>query len=295
MPPLGAVLGLARATAGELWLRVSIRRNRRLEPELLFAKTWSAASRLGFLNAGAELYDNCYGHDWKDILLPRVLRRMERAGVPFTPKVVVSGLDLLRADAKRPIVCITVHSPVDAVLNRIFIEAAFPTSVLAAGAGATTRRARLFGLRGDLDVIIRTDDALLMMRRRLADGWLVNGCVDFTRRMAGSLRRDVFVSPAMFDLARMAGASILYAGTRVSDEGAIEVALASPRIDVSASTGEACAEDFIAWLQTAHDDQRDFRVMRWDREHRHQRGLFALPRMPVRSRSPTARYAAKRS
>lgn len=255
------MLGRVRVAIASLRLRAFIRRNRRSEPAALFEMTWSEANRLGRLFDGLAEYRNRFRHAWRDILFLRVLRSLDRAGVRFVPKVAVRGFEIIRSAAtKGPVIVVLVHSPVDAVINRLLDDAGLPWVLLASRAQSTRVKARLLGLAGALDVIPLTSDSLLATRRSLAQGRAVCACVDFTiRSEPGAL----FVSPALFDLAMRTGSAVAYAHTRVTDGGTIEVTCAAPRIDLSVSTPDALAEDFVAWLRDDQGDGRSRTVRKW--------------------------------
>ena len=255
------VLGRVRVAIGSLWLRAFIWRNRRSEPAALFEMTWFKANRLGWLFDGLEQYRNRFRHAWRDILFLRLLRYLDRAGVHCVPKVAVRGFEVIRSAAtKSSVIVVLVHSPVDAVINRLFDEAGLPWVLIAKRAESTRLKARLLGLAGALDVIPLTSDSLLATRRSLAQGRNVCACVDFTLRAdPGAL----FVSPALFDLAMRTGSAVVYAYTKVTNGGIIDVTCAGPRIDPSVATSKAWAEDFVAWLRDDQGDGRSRTVRKW--------------------------------
>jgi hypothetical protein len=286
MPEAHGPSALARAVArlrvgiGSLWLKAFIRRNRDREPAALLDLTWTAARRYGRFFAGAELYRNGQAYGWQSMLLRRVLVSLDRAGVRCIPNVTVHGMDILRtaaAETKQPIV-VMVHSPVDTILNRVFREAGISWTLLATRADRVLRRARLLGLSGELDTVARTNDSLLVLRRKLTEGQLVCGCVDFVQAPNRSARGHVFVSPALFELAKWTGSPIVYADTAVLEDGTIEATFALPRLDAAEATALAAAEDFIAWLKTDRGDRRDWAVRKWVPRLRRRSAFFRLVR-----------------
>lgn len=259
-------LGRARGAVGSLWLRTFIWQNRRCEPAALLELTWLRASQQGRLFSGLERYKNKFRHEWRDILFLQVLHHLDSAGVGSVPKVAVRGFEIVRsAAATKPTMVVVVHSPVDAVLNRLFEEACISWITLAQRAEPARRKARLLGLSGPLEVVPQTSDALLALRRILAQRRAVCACVDFAYRPDRAVEANLLVSPALFDLAKRTGAAVVYAHTKVTDDGVIDVTCAAPRIDPSNTTPEAWAEDFAAWLHDDQGDRRSWAVRKWDR------------------------------
>jgi hypothetical protein len=256
------VLGALGDAIGSLWLGVTVRRSRARDPASLLTSTWSATARHRFLFSGRALYFNRFGHRWRDILLLRILRGLNRAGVRCAPILSARNFDVLRdrVDGGRPPIVVLAHAPADAAINRLFDEASIPWTLLAASPSGAIRKARLLGLAGELDVITRNSDALLSVRQRLAAGRLICACIDFTQP---SEPGQVFVSPALFEVAKMTRSPIVYADVRVRDDGVVEVVFAAPRIALATSAGMTCAEDFIDWLRTERGDQRPLSVLRW--------------------------------
>jgi hypothetical protein len=279
-----AVSGGIRLAIGALWLELHVRLSAGKSADAAFRSAWRNASRLQFLFAGAELYRNRFGRNWREMLLLRLLRQLDRAGLGYKPAVRITGLDLLLANAtnKNRIIVVTMHSPVDAVLNRVFREHDIDSSLLVDRSASIQKKAQLLGLKGELDTIGRTSDALLIMRRKLGEGRLICACVDFTWPSDGSFYVDLLVSPAMFELARSLKASLIYAEAWVAHDGHIEVALGRPGIDVAASTADTLGADFIAWLQRSLGDRRAMRVMKWQRKARRRSGLLKLPAATAR-------------
>jgi len=261
---LAAGFGNVRVLMGTGWLDAYIRLNRRREPAALLASTWSAACRLGVLFGGGALYRNRFGYDWRSILFLRVLKRLDRAGIRCLPKVSLSNFEAVRAvtDGGRPIIAVMAHSPADAVINRVFAEAKIPWTLLAASLKGVAPKARQLGLRGELDVIPRNNDALLAIRQRLGAGRSICACIDFVDK-AGSTAGCIFVSPILFELAKLTRSRMIYADASVTRDGTIELVFATPRVDLAASPAEACAEDFIDWLRAERGDRRQFKVRKW--------------------------------
>ncbi|KAB2310420.1 hypothetical protein F8A87_08745 [Betaproteobacteria bacterium SCN2] len=212
---------------------------------------------------GAAMMRNRFSFPWQDMLFLRLLEEMQRAGLACRPKLKLANAGLLdSAKESQPMIVVTVHSPVDASLNRAFEECGLDWTLLAAGESAASK-ARLLGLQSELDLLIRSSDTLLLMRRKLRDGKLVCANIDDARRRPGSLYCDVFVSPAMFQLAIGIKARVVYAFTRVTDAGEIEASFGKPAVDAAACSAEDYARDFIAWMRDAQNDRRKWQVREW--------------------------------
>ncbi len=269
--------GAIRLAIGCLWLKAYVFLNRGHDG--LAGITWRNTQRLSFFFKGEETYYNQLGRNWRELLLLRLLRELSRHGCLSSPEVVVQGLDVLASNARNavPTIVVTTHSPVDAVLNRVFQENDIPSSLLAGKPKKVREKARLLGLAGDLDLIGRSSDTLLAMRRKLGERRMVLACIDFPLSRPHSYYVDVAVSPALFELARKLKVALLYADTWVSSDGKIQVAYATPRLDLTLSSAETVAADFIAWLQTEQGDNRHLKVMKWQGKGIGRRGLLTLP------------------
>jgi hypothetical protein len=269
---LAAPLGRLRVRAGARRLQDFIDRNRGLAPDALRDATWAEVKALGEYFAGAERHRNKRAYGWREIMFERMLILLDRAGLGSPPDVITHGREILRQAAEDgPTVVLTLHSPVDAVLNRLFDEAGIPWVLLATRAEKIIPRARLLGLRGPLEVVGRDDDSLLTLRRHLREGRAVCACVDFVwpKHLA---RRRVFVGPALFEFGIRTGCAIVYADTRVTDDGRIDVAYTLPRVAANASA-DAHAEDFIAWLKLERGETRLLAVRKWRARSRRWRGI----------------------
>lgn len=277
-----ALSGGLRWCLGAFWLEIYVRLNAGQPTDALFAATWKAAARLRFLFAGGETYRNRFGRNWREMLLLRLLRAMERCGKPRPPQIKIVGANILDACRGRPTIVITMHSPIDAVLNRVFQEAGLPSTLLVDKTARINRKANLLGLRGSLDTIGRTSDALLMMRRKLHEGRLICACVDFTWPTDGSFEVGLRISPAMFELARSLRTTLIYAESWVTDDGVVKIAIATPRTDISAAMAAATSADFIAWMRDDLGDCRPMATQKWTRKEKRRSGLLKLPAATAR-------------
>jgi hypothetical protein len=277
----------ARLAVGSFWLDAFVRRHRHREPRVVFDLTWAAARRKGRLFSAAEIYRNGHAYSWQSKLFQRVVGSLDRAGVAFVPSVRVQGLELLRSSCggPRPPMVVMVHSPVDAAINRVFREAGIDWAVLSAKTETLQRRARLYGLVGPLNIVLRDSDSLLAIRRNLAAGKLVCGCVDFTNPPRKTARGHLFVSPTLFDLAKLVRSPVVYADTAVLEDGTIDVTFALPGVMTANATGEPRPEDFIAWLKTTRGDQRDFGVGPWAARQRRRARRSLLRKVSGAARS----------
>lgn len=258
-----AILGLLRLQAGMFWLRRRIRKNRGLGPEKVFDRCWAQVTQHAYFFRGAAMMRNRFSFPWKDILFLRLLEEMERSGLHYRPKLKLTNAELLhQPNMGQPLIVPTVHSPVDAILNRVFEEDHIDWTLLAAGEGAT-KKARLLGLQSDLNLVTRSSDTLLLLRRKLREGKLVCADIDYPRRRPNSLYCDIFLSPVLFHLAVSTKAKVVYAFARVGDKGRIEVCFGNPAVDTTGCTARDYAQDFIAWLHDAQNDPRKRQVREW--------------------------------
>lgn len=258
-----AIFGLARFQAGILWLGYFIKRNRNNSPDAVFREAWDKASRHDYFFRGVAMFRNRFSYDWKDIFFLRLLEEMEYQGIAYSPKLKLANAELLRqSPPSRPLIVTTVHSPVDAILNRVFEECGINWTLLAAGEGATYK-ANLLGLGTTLDLVTRSSNTLLLLRQKLREGRLVCTNIDDAQRRPGSLFCDIFIAPAIFQLAISVKANVLYAYAMVGDDGVIEVEFGSPAIETSGCTAHDYADDFIAWLRNSQNDMRKRHVREW--------------------------------
>lgn len=255
--------GFIRFEIGVLLLRNLIGRHRNDSPDALFDRAWRWALRFGFLFRGAALFRNGFGYPWKDILFLRLLEEMQGFGVAYMPRLRLLKRELLlQAADSPPLILVTVHSPVDAILNRVFEECGIRWTLLAARERAA-QRARLLGLRTEVDIVERSSNTLLVLRQKLREGKLVAADVDYARRRRNSLYCDVFMSPAMFRLAAAVNAKVLYAKTRVNGDGLVEVEFGSPAVAANECTARDHAVDFMDWLRENQGDRRPWRIQEW--------------------------------
>lgn len=258
-----AIFGWLRFLAGMFWLRRCIRKNRKLGPDRVFDACWDMVSRHGYFFRGAAMLRNRFSFRWQDIVFLKLMEEMKRSGLNYRPKLTLDNAGLLlQPEQRQPLIVTTVHSPVDAILNRVFEEARIGWTLLAAGEGATYK-ARLLGLQAALDMVTRSSDTLLLLRRKLREGRLVCANIDDAQRRSGSLYCDVFISPAMFQLATSVKARVVYAFVKADDDGSIEVSFGNPAVDSAGGTAQDYAHDFIAWLRDAQGDRRNWQVREW--------------------------------
>lgn len=254
---------------GTIWLRTYIFLSRGGEADSVFNSAWQSAGRLSYLFRQAEFCKNPNGYHWREMLFLRILDEMRRVQLTYVPRFQIGAddVDLLLSKTKgpAPVIVVTTHSPVDATLNRVYRQNGIEFSVLATGPGVIAK-AELLGFIGKLDVTVSSKDSLLIMRRKLAERKLISACVDHSVPRAGTPLSDVFISPAMFELAVRTGASVIYAWTTVSDEGIILLSFGAPDDGLNSPSAEALGNDFIGWLRSEQGDRR-----RWRLQNRTQR------------------------
>lgn len=257
-----ALFAYVRFQVGILWLRRFIRKKRGNDPEAIFREAWLKLTRLDLLFRGVAMFRNRFSYDWKDIVFLRLLEEMKRQDITYHPKLQLANAECLQSLPSQPKIVVTVHSPVDAILNRVFEEYGISWTLLAAGEGAACK-AKLLGLGSSLDLVTRSNDTLLLLRRKLREGRLVCANIDDAQRRPKSLFCDIFVSPAMFQLAISAKANVLYAYAKVNVDGVIEVKFGNPSIDVENCTAHGYASDFVAWLGMSQNDLRARHIRDW--------------------------------
>lgn len=207
---------------------------------------------------------NRYGIDWKNFAFMRLLALADTGHDRFVPDIRVvndaalSGL----TEKKARIVVVTIHSRVDTVMNRVFEERGIPYSVIAI-ATAPQRSSRLLGLKGTVDLIPLGDDALLIARKKLTAGRVLCTCADFTLREPATLYHDNYVAVGLFEFARKSKAQLVYAFTKVTEDGSVEISLARPTLDEEHAPPDALARDFVDFIRAMSPDGRDWKIGPW--------------------------------
>lgn len=264
MTTAGTLAGRLRFRLFLLWLRCLAWRHRGLDAAAAFARIWQANRQHPLIASGATLHRNLGGHRANDIILHRVLAAMVRRGLHFHPRLLVSGADLLSSMAAdgRAGVIVSVHLPQDAAINRVLEGLGLAWTLLAAGL-SVTKKVKQYGLQGDLDVTLRSQDSLLELRRKWRGGsWILADVDDHKRKTMGD-PMPIEISPSLFVLAGKLKAPLFYSYTRASDEGEIEVTFAASTLDTAVASGEALAEGYITWLRDHQGDSRPWQIGKW--------------------------------
>lgn len=157
----------------------------------------------------------------------------------------------------------TIHTGTEACLNRMFEELGLGSVVIAASRIGTQRKAALFGLKGTVDIVGRSSDTFLIARRKMKDSKVICCCADFTVREIGTLYHDHFMATGLFDFAKLAKATIVYAIPTLSDTGEIIINLSDPGIDARSSTVEELARDFIRFISAVTKENRMWKIGAW--------------------------------
>jgi len=245
-------------------VRARLRLPTGMNSEQRFQSVWQWINRFKWVDRALQAYRNNFKHPTREITFRMVLREMDRSGRPYKPRLLVEGLEELRAclDEGRPTVVTTLHSPLVEALPRLYEELDLPTTTIVDHPERVQRNARIIGMKGRIDHVKLAPDCLFLLSRKLKSGGLVSNCVDFVdpERREGS---GVFISPAMFDFAKRTSSAIVYAKVTLTDEAAIKIRFAKSMPNPAKSSAEDLAEDFIRWLVHDQRDPRQFSV----REH----------------------------
>jgi hypothetical protein len=247
-----------------LWLRYLAWRHRGVGAAVAFAKIWQANRQHPLIASGAMLYRNLSAYRANDIILYRILAAMTRRGLHFRPRLLVSGADLLSSVAAngRAGVIVSVHVPQDAAINPVLEGLGLAWTLLAARL-SVTKKAKLYGLQGDLDVTLRSQDSLLELRRKWRGGsWILADVDDPDWKTMGD-QMPIEISPSLFVLAGKLKAPLFYCYTKASEEGEVELTFAASTLDTATASGEALAEDFITWLRDRMGDRRPWQIGKW--------------------------------
>jgi hypothetical protein len=262
---ISALAGLVRWNIGNILLKLFILRNRKLEQEQLFKRSWTFVQRFHWLFSGRQLYRNRFQRDWKSFVLSALVSEVTQRHPSFVPEVITKNRHVLTEPAKlgSPIVLATIHTGVETSLNRMFEELGVKSSVLAASKGSPQRLSALFGLKGTVDLIGRSSDSFLIARRKMKDGKAICCCADFTMREAGTLYHNHYMAPGLFDFAKWAKARVIYAVPLVSELGEIIINLSAPGISEENSTAEELAQDFILFNSTITKEKYNWNIRSW--------------------------------
>lgn len=257
-----ALTGLVRWETGNILLKLFILRNKRLEQDQLFDRSWTFVQRFRWLLSGRQLYRNRFQMNWKSFALISLVREVKRHHPSFAPAIITKNRHILTEPANQgsPIVVATIHTGTETSLNRMFEQLGVKSSVIAASGGSEQRRSALLGLKGKADFIQRSNDSFLMARRKMKDGKAICCCADFTIREAGTLYHDRYMAPGLFEFAKRAKAKVIYALPLVSDSGQIIINLSAPGIWEENSTAEELAHDFILFISTITSEKCNWKV-----------------------------------
>jgi len=261
---MAAIAGALRYKLGQLLLTVLVRRKRNLPAEERFQSAWQFIQRYRWLFRGRELSSNRYGIDWKNFAFMRLLRLVGAGQGRFVPGIrVVNDAALTElVESKARVVVVTIHSRVETVMNRVFEERDIPYSVIAV-ATAPQRASEMLGLKGTVDLIPLGDDSLLIARKKLTDGRVLCTCADFTVRAPATLYHDNYIAVGLFEFARKCRARLVYAFTKVNEDGNVEISMARPTLDEEQASPVALAGDFVDFIRAISPDGRDWTVGPW--------------------------------
>lgn len=261
---LAAIAGAVRYKLGQGLLTILVRRGNGRPAVKRFQSGWRFIWRFRWLFRGRELSGNRFGIDWKNYAFIHLMRSVNDGPDRFVPRVRVVNnaalTDLVEKNER--VVVVTIHSRVDTALNRVFEERGIDYSVIAISTG-TQRSSTLLGLKGSVDLIPLTEDSLLTARKKLSSGRVLCTCADFTVRAPATLYHDNYVAEGLFDFARKCGAYLVYAFTKVCEDGTIEISMATPTLNEQRASPHALAVDFINFVHANSPDGRDWKVGPW--------------------------------
>jgi len=252
---------LSRSCRGRLSHR---RSHGGLPAEERFQSGWHFILRYRWLFRARMSSGNRYGIDWKNFAFMRLLGLVDAGQGRFVPGIrVVNDAALAGlAEKNTRIVVVTIHSRVDTVMNRVFEERGIPYSNIAI-ATAPQRFSKLLGLKGTVDLIPLGNDSLLIARKKLMDGRQLCTCADFTVRAPATLYHDKYVAVGLFEFARKCRAQLVYAFTKVTEDGTVEISMARPTLDEEHASPNALAGYFVDFIRAISPDGRDWKIGPW--------------------------------
>lgn len=239
-------------------------RTRRLSDAAAFGKIFAYLQKSRFFILGAATYRNPFGHNAMTAALIVLVRQFQKENRRPTFELRLANPNLLdrHIEQGRPAIVVTVHDPSDAAINRVLEARQVKWTLLAGEREKVIHKARFLGLQGDLDLVIRSSDALLGLRRKLREGRWITADVDFVEGDDKEGRMPPAISPALFDLALRLQVPLLYLQSRFISPRAIELTFGEPSPGLQCTKGEILAADFVSWLQS-QGDKRPWRIGKW--------------------------------
>ncbi len=253
-------VNLARIKLGMFILQLSILSNRAKDHDTVFRTAWALSKRLGFLFDGFTSSGNPWGYEVHEVVYLRLLRLLHRVKPGYIPKVTVVNEYVLSSIPRNqsPTVVVTLHSPADAVLSRVFHERAIQQSVLAANPRTVAEKARILGFQGQQDFIVRSENTLLRIRRELRCNKTVHLCIDY--RSGNAARPALFISSAVFRITELMKLNIVFSDPRITRDGHIDLHVHAH--DAKETDGpHDIAGAFLHWLKSTRGHTRNWTIM----------------------------------
>jgi hypothetical protein len=268
---LRTLIGMADALAGALrykiglsLLRLFIVMNRKKPAPELFRSGWKFIWATRWFFKGKEAYGNRYRINWRNFAYMRLLEQVKARDLSFVPeleRVNHRALTALAASG-RPIVMVAIHARLISCLNKMLEDLGIASSVVAIS-DETNRVSKLFGLKGEVDIIPLDADSMLLARQRLKMGRLVCCCADFTVRRPGTLYHDRYIADGMFAFAQKCHASLIYAVAGITDAGEARIVVAEPAVSENGCSSVELAADFIRFIESATDSPPGWKIGSW--------------------------------
>jgi len=233
---------ISRVGAGELVLRsrLWLRLNRCSDPQSEFATLWQFGNNIRWLFAIRLHLKNPFQVPWQNFLFLRVLNIVKETYPSFAPTINIHSATVLGElfGKHDPVVLVTIHSAISPAIVLALEESNLSASMIV----QRYPEQLLETLKSDnrIDVIYKSNRALLLARQKLRNGTWIVCCAD------ESVDGQLWMRTEIFEFARKMKARILFASAQVSRKGEIDLVIRqAPAADRSL---EATAEKFIEFL-----------------------------------------------
>lgn len=249
-----------RIKLGMFILQLNILSNRAKDHDTVFRTAWALSKRLGVLFDAFSSSGNTRGYEVHEVVYLRLLRLLHRMKPGYIPKVTVVNEDVLShiSPNRSPTVVVTIHSPADAVLSRVFQERAMQQSVLAANPVTVAEKAGILGFRGQQNYIGRSENTLLQIRRDLRRNRTVHLCVDY--RAGAAAEPALFISSAVFGIRDFMTLNIVFSDAQITHDGHIDLYMHA--YDAMETDGpHAVASAFLHWLKSTRGHTRNWTIV----------------------------------
>ena len=186
----------------------------------------------------------------REVALQMVLRTLDRVGTEYDPLMRVHGAEPFAAarDAGRGLLMIGPHAALSKLVVRYLHDHGYSPIIVVADS------MRFGGMRRLPRQILVSPHFLVRVRSELRAGSIVGAMADHephqSRRTfeVQTPAGTVLLSDGLFRVAEKCGATILFIGSALSDDGVVHVYLEPPSPD--SQSAEAIAIDFAAFVQS---------------------------------------------